>query len=285
MFREALNIEEELSNSAALAWIHLNLGLTAWFRSCYDEALTEYKKSLDFYQVIGDRKGIIQARHGLGKSHLIRNELDAAEVNFLAADKIIGEVQDFILAAWHGFFIAALDHARGRIPEAVARLGKVLKNFQDESNRHGEGWVLHFLGEIALSEGKVDEAEEFFRKVLVIATESSLKPMVLEAWLGWAGILAARGQYPEALEWVEAVLIQNACTGVTRKKAEQVREECARTLSSDEREYARLAAAAADLDLWSRRILETAGKTRTKGKTSTRKKTKPAPRKKRRPRS
>jgi hypothetical protein len=97
--------------------------------------------------------------------------------------------------------------------------------------------------------------------------------------------LAARGQYPEALEWVEAVLIQNACTGVTRKKAEQVREECARTLSSDEREYARLAAAAADLDLWSRRILETAGKTRTKGKTSTRKKTKPAPRKKRRPRS
>ncbi len=281
MFREALSIEEELLNNAAQAWIHQHLGETAWFQSRYSDALVEFQKCLDLYRAIDDRRGIVRTLHCLGKTEITRNNADAAEVHFLAAGETLRLVRDSTLRAWHGFYLASLDHLRGDETSAGNRLRVILRLFEKEHDILGTGWTAHFLGEIALSRGKIDRAEAAFRKSLLLAREHGVKPMILECWLGWAQVQAARGRILEALEWVEAVLQQNNISGVTFRKAEPLRDQWARSVSAEERAFARVNAAAADLGLWSTRILDSRGGKTRKTKTSSLKR-KAAPRVRRR---
>jgi len=258
MLREALGIETEISNRAAIAWIRLHLGETSWHQGRFGESKVEFQKSLEIYRAIGDKGGASEAIQWLGNLSLVRGDPDKAEEYFKRAMDEIGPMLEDNRGAWQAFHEAQVALLRSDLPVARERILWAIRVFGKCDNVLGLGWGTHLKGEIEVLEGRGDAATADFAASLRVALLKGLRPMILENWLGWATLLVQRKRPLEALEWVEAVIQHPSCSGPTQLKGEAVRRELSRNLNSEERDYARRAAVAADLAGWSAKIISEA---------------------------
>lgn len=255
MFLEALNIEDEISNHAAQAWTHLNLSETEWQLGRPEKAELHVRKSMEIYGRLKDQNGFASALRGSGMLALGKGDADEAERLFLEAEKASVSSGDPVSHAWHEYQMARVAQERKRFKDAEGLLTSVLSGFEKERYAFGLAWAHHLAAELSLAAGDFPVARERLRRSLTIAKELRLLPVLLEDWLVWASLLAASNDNLDAVEWSEAVLQNPHCSKPTARKATALREGWELKLDADERIFARRAAAAAELDIWTDRIL------------------------------
>lgn len=257
MFLEALNIEDEISNHAAQAWTHSNLVQTEWLLGRPDQAEHHVHRALEIYEGLGDKSGMASVLCWMGNMALGRGEFNEAERCFLKAKKEIGVFADPLSQAWHEYHMALLAQKRGQWKEAEKAIDLAMQGFKKSRHVFGMGWGYLLAAELAFQKDDHTAAKECLLESLKIAKERGLSPIILEGWLVWASLSAKKNNFLEAVEWAEAVIQNPKCSKPTVQKASLLREEWDRKLDADSRLDAHHAAAVADLDIWTERILNT----------------------------
>jgi tetratricopeptide (TPR) repeat protein len=255
MFLEALNIEDEISNHAAQAWTHTNLSEAEWFLGRSDQAEVHIHRAFEIYERLEDKGGMASALRWMGNMAISRGEVQEAERLFLEAEKETKAFPDPLAIAWHHYHMALVDQKRGATKDAEQKIALALHGFKKSRHLLGLGWGYLLAAELALQTGNLAGAKESLCESLRVARDLHVPPITLEGWLVWASLLAKENNLMEALEWSEAVVQYPKCSKPTVHQAMSLREAWEFQLDAESRAYARRGAAAADLDVWTNRIL------------------------------
>ncbi|MGW0841681.1 AfsR/SARP family transcriptional regulator [Streptomyces sp. NPDC002787] len=136
--------------------VHLELGEYATARVLLDESLEAYRR-------LGSRRGEALALRTYGLLHRALGEYAAAEELSGRSLAILQEFGDRLMSAYAAQARAKARLRLGRTREAAADLAGLLDVCRTYDDRWGEALVRRTLGECALVEGKLTEAETHLR--------------------------------------------------------------------------------------------------------------------------
>ncbi|MEO6075741.1 MAG: protein kinase, partial [Dokdonella sp.] len=159
-FRQALALRQQLNLPALVAESLNNVGFSQFNLGDFDNALAYWQQALTQFQQIGDRSGELHVSESLG----------------------------------------LLDIARGRFDAARERLTTALQSAEDHQLPE-EAAVAHtYLGQLALNEGRLDDAQLAARKAAEVFSHRGDQRGQAEAKLLQAAIALALGQAAEAVQ-------------------------------------------------------------------------------------
>ena len=241
-----LNLRKAILLSQADQW---QLGLFTTFlgmavddQGDYAEAYRLFTEALQICRSLGDPRLISlaagylgQTAHTLGHvsevSDLLREGLQAA-----------AETNDRFGIALAGLRMALAVQARGNDVNARRMLKESIQHFREAGDTWFHSHALNLEGKIALSAGEFAQAEKSFKEAGKVALEIQALPILLDALVGLATLDAARGQYEQALEWVNHILQHSSSTQDTRNRTDRLRLELEAQLSPQQIEATKLRA-------------------------------------------
>ena len=155
--RDAIPLAEAFSGLAAVAQQE--------GRSLF--ARRHYRRSLELYEVAGDRKGQADAHYRLGFLALRVGECGDAERHFRQSLALLADVpEDERLRAVNYYSLANVAHQRGEVTEARRRYEEALDACLQHDNRRGQGAILKALGDLAWQTTGPRAAMEFLEASL-----------------------------------------------------------------------------------------------------------------------
>ena len=168
----ALQVAEDLDDSAKLGDLLNTMGIIEWQRSKYSEALDYYQRAFVVFQSLGDivHSGLMLNSIGVTLHSLGRGEEASAHLkSALQMHQQSGQrlLEGHALAALGKIFDEAksLDEAREYYSASLA----IRKEIGD---RKGEGWMSHHLARILFSQGGEAEAIPLLNSASAIAIET-----------------------------------------------------------------------------------------------------------------
>jgi tetratricopeptide (TPR) repeat protein len=173
----------------------------------YEEALRWYRRLSDYASAAGDKVLMARAPNIIGGVHLELFDLDEAIRLCLEGDEVAQRVYPWPEPRGHSLLKVGLGYLErgehGRAEEFFHRAGALLEE---------DIWVrwrwhiplLRARGELALAEGRLDEAWSFATQSLEMATQTDSRKHVARAQRLQGEILAANGRLDEAAHTLEA---------------------------------------------------------------------------------
>ncbi len=173
----------------------------------YEEALRWYRRLSDYASAAGDKFWIARAPNIMGGVHLELYDLDEAIQLNLQGDEVAHRTFPWPEPRGHSLLKAGLAHLdrgeHGLAEEFFLRAWALL----EEDTWYRWRWHIPLLrarGELALAEGKHDEAWTFAEQSLEMAGQSDSRKHVARAQRLKGQILAARGRLEEGAQELEA---------------------------------------------------------------------------------
>lgn len=235
----AEEVYEEAGFRRGVASVLNNRGLAAYRQGDYDAAVALQQRSADLYRETGPRKDLATVLNNLGLSRLYQGQFAAAEAALqesattareigyrgclVVATQNLGAVavQQKAWAAAESYLAQSLQLAEEvGVQDMAGHIHHDLCIFYlcidrlEAARRHGETalalgeqlgmqWLAAAaeggLADVALAEGKVDEAEERLRVGLVGAKALAAKALQATMLASWAEMLGRRGEVRSAL--------------------------------------------------------------------------------------
>jgi tetratricopeptide (TPR) repeat protein len=94
--------------------------------------------------------------------------------------------------------------------------------FRELGDRWGLALSLVQAGEIQLSAGQYADARQYYLEAIQKSADADVMPVMMDALLGFASLLAADGSYENAYRVALAVLLQMGISQETRDRAENL---------------------------------------------------------------
>jgi len=186
------------------------------------------------WRAVGDPRFIAYGLNFLGQSALALGRFDEARK---ALEESV-ELNTSVGARWnlgHAFQgLGAVAQAQGEHRKAADLFLKAVDTFTELGGLFYIGQGLAQMGHSLFALGNDIEAERNWRESLRIAAEIHGIPVVLEALVGMASLRAKRGETQSALELLSIVLNHPACDQEIKNRAEKLRAELVKQLSSTE---------------------------------------------------
>lgn len=194
--KKAEQMEDKLGVAAAL----LNIGIIYSDLSEYTKALDYQTKSLKMFREIGDKRGIGICLNNLGNIYKNQSNYSKALEYFQHSLTIQEERADT-------FEIMTCFNNIAYVYEKLSDFSKATEYFETgkkyaERIKNTKGIIssLAGIGNILLSTGKQKEAENYYKKVLKLATESGNLFIQSEAHNSLRNVFEKQQRYKEALE-------------------------------------------------------------------------------------
>ncbi len=197
--REVLEWVPERSRDAA-AFLH-RLGVVAYRRGSYDEALDWYRKSLSILEELGNRSGMAKSYHQLGMVAEDRGSYDEALEWYRKSLAIKEELGDRSGMAYSYHQLGSVAEVRGSYAEALEWYRKSLAIKEELGDRSGMAYSYGQLGNVALQRHSYDEAVSWYRETLAISEEIGDRSSVANGYHQLGMVAEERGSYAEALDW------------------------------------------------------------------------------------
>ena len=158
-FNSALNIAEEIGDSAQIAKLSSNIGVIHDMFGNYDKALEQYHKSLHFYSQIQNQHGREAVLNNLGILYEEMERPEDALKNYFTALGIKLEKNDFNgIANTLNNIAIVYENFLKKTDSAVYFYNEALSYYQKNNNKKGIGLIKSNLGLIQLRKGNIDEA-------------------------------------------------------------------------------------------------------------------------------
>jgi tetratricopeptide (TPR) repeat protein len=177
----------EVRTEQNVTWTQIDLGKVFRLQGNYDQAEQLYRQSLAESTARNNKPDMAHCLLGLGCLAYDRSELRRAEHH-----------QREALALYQQFELEV------RMAEVLSQLGQVM---------------------VAADEPHYEEARQFFRQALELATKHQLAPIALEVGVGVARLRVQAGELEQAIELLTLVEQHEASTFETRKRARQLLAE------------------------------------------------------------
>jgi class 3 adenylate cyclase/tetratricopeptide (TPR) repeat protein len=203
----ALALREHMGIVFGIAAFHAGNAYTS--KGEYEEALRWYRRGGDYATAAGDKVIMSRAPNVIGGVHLELFDLDEAISLCLAGDEIAQKVFPWPEPRGHSLLKVGLAHLRrgehGLADEFLRRAWALLEL---------DAWLrwrwhiplLHARGEMAMIEGRHDEAWRFATESLEMATRCDAQKHVARARRLQGDVLAASGRLDEAARTLQSSL-------------------------------------------------------------------------------
>jgi tetratricopeptide (TPR) repeat protein len=213
-FGRSLAYHHEAAEQAQRAHAGFLFGMAAFFighantaKGEYEEALRWYRRLGDYAISAGDKVWMARAPNIIGGVHLELFDLDETIRLCLEGDEVAQRVYPWPEPRGHSLLKVGLAHLQrgehGRAEEFFRRAWALLE--ADILVRWR--WHIPLLrarSELALAEGRLEEAWSFAAQSLEMATQTDSRKHVARAQRLQGEILAARGRFDEAVRVLEA---------------------------------------------------------------------------------
>ncbi len=207
--REAADLAEREHVGLVLGLAAFAAGHSALAKGDYEEALRWYRRLSDYASTAGDKLWIARVPNVMGGVHLELFDLDEARQLCVEGDEIAQKVFPWPEPRGHSLLKAGLAHLyqgeHGRAEDFFQRAWALLE--VDEWLRWR--WQIPLLrarGELALIEGRHDEAWSFAHESLALAERTDSRKHVSRAQHLQGEILAASGRIDEAVPVLRAAV-------------------------------------------------------------------------------
>jgi tetratricopeptide (TPR) repeat protein len=176
-------------------------------KGAYEEALRWYQQLSDYASKAGDKHRIAQIPNLIGGVHLELFDLDEALRLNLEGDEVAQRFHPWPEPRGHSLVKAGLAHLyRGEHgpAEACFRRAEALLEVDTWLRWRWHIALLHAFGQLALAEGRHDEAWSFATQSLEMATQTDSRKHIARAQRLQGDILAASGRLEEAAQTLAA---------------------------------------------------------------------------------
>lgn len=191
----------ELRASVALGYLTM-----AW-RNVSD-ALRIFEECVTLSEALDERVYLANSLLGLGEAKDRLREAHA-EDDVMRAYSIFQEVRSPVGCGNAAERLASMRRAAGDLGGSAAFMREAADWQQESGDRVGACNTLDRFGDVELSRGNPKAAEEAFRQAKVLAREIPYPRGVVNADLGLAQCLMARGQWPQAMQAFGEVITEH----------------------------------------------------------------------------
>jgi class 3 adenylate cyclase/tetratricopeptide (TPR) repeat protein len=159
------------------SWAAFQSTTLAWFARClaecgeFTEALDAGRRAVALADEVGSPYSLAAAYIGLGYSHLVKGDTDAARSALERACNIAGEANLPLLRPQAARMLGSAHLAAGRIEEGASLVRAAADEVESGRLLMQQAAVLVLLGEALLSAGRADEASKVVRTALGLARE------------------------------------------------------------------------------------------------------------------
>ncbi|MEO0080289.1 MAG: sigma 54-interacting transcriptional regulator, partial [candidate division WOR-3 bacterium] len=213
----ALSLREELGTEHSIAATCNNLSLVYWERGDLTEALEFQQRSLGLKELIGDRYGIGVSQLNLGLIYVDLGDWDKALECYFRALAEKEQSGDKADIALCYNNIGELYLKRGRLDRASFYLEQALKLAKAAPSRWVESEVLGNLGECAFEQHNLSRALNCYQEDRRICLETDDKEELAETLRRWAELDLAQGQFESCRTRIGEALTLCEKTGARRE--------------------------------------------------------------------
>jgi predicted ATPase/transcriptional regulator with XRE-family HTH domain len=233
---EALALSQSIGYDWIVCFSQMILGVVTQMKGDFDRAEASFREGLALGRSIGSPRNI--GSFLIMYSALLRTLSRYQESASMLHESLeIGRAEeDQWLVAISLQHLSALAKHRGEIdyPDAMEMMEQSVALFRELGDRWGLALSLVQAGEIWMSAGQYPQARQYFLEAIQKSAEARVMPVMLDALLGLASLLAADGSYENAYQVALVVLRQTGISQETRTRAENLCADLGKKLASTE---------------------------------------------------
>lgn len=189
-------------------------GIAHWQAETTSQAIF-YDQAISLWRQLGDDNGLADALYDRVFAHMygeggMKDGISPADDNLAFAEKV-GDPLAIAKAKWILSFAAAF--GGGDFPRAETLAKDALKTFRDTDDAFMQLWALFGLGNFALTQDRVEEAEEYFREAMRLAAEAMDRSGILFQLNQLASAARQRGDGERAIRLAAAASALKASSG------------------------------------------------------------------------
>lgn len=188
-------------------------GVSHWQAEVESQAVF-YDEALALWRQLGDERGVADALYDRFFPEYMNGEMEKgrpfAEKSLALAEKI-GDRMAAANAKWALAIEAGF--GRGEAIQAETLLKEAMQTFSEEGNAFMRTWGLHVLGNLALTQGKKEEAEAHFRTAMQLAAEAMDVSGILFQLDNLASAAKARGNLERAIRLAAVASVLKTSSG------------------------------------------------------------------------
>jgi tetratricopeptide (TPR) repeat protein len=170
-YREALRLAVSAGDETRQGALHNTLGILAWHRQAYDQALQHYEQALAIYRRRGEPAHV---GHGLASIGLTLHRLHRSDEAVRRLEEAIRLERQHDLRQLEAYALGTLGDVRlsmGDDDEAVLCYEQSLRVRLAIGDRRGEGWMLLRLAGVHATRGRGDRSRTNAARAAAIAAE------------------------------------------------------------------------------------------------------------------
>jgi tetratricopeptide (TPR) repeat protein/CHAT domain-containing protein len=205
-FRQSLQIKQRLEDRSGAAASIHQIGNLHMLRGEYDDALKMFEQSREIDEALDNRPGLAISLQQLGTIHYVRNEYEAALKDYQQSLKIKEELGNREGMATTLHQIGMVHEDCGDYQNALKEYERSLRIKQALDDRAGIAKTLHQIGNIYYFSSKYEAALESYRRSLKIKEDLNDRPGLAKSLIQIGNLYYLRSEYKAALEEFQRAL-------------------------------------------------------------------------------
>ncbi|MBN2348903.1 MAG: tetratricopeptide repeat protein [Bacteroidales bacterium] len=198
--KKAIKLAEKSGYTAGLAESYNLQASYHYLSGNFNEALTLYSKSLQFFSDLSDSASMAMCYNNIGGLKLKLGDITGALTNFITAAKIYEALSDAEGSAILYNNIGVICRKQELPDEALKYYDKALLYFSRLSDNPNKASVLHNMGSIFHDKGDFPGALEYLQQALDIRILLDDKIGLAKTMQGIGTVYLSTNEYPKAIE-------------------------------------------------------------------------------------
>jgi serine/threonine protein kinase/tetratricopeptide (TPR) repeat protein len=197
---QALSIAVQLQNPEQQAMILQATGISYKLLGRSDDALNNYKQSMDINTRIGKKRGVAANLSEIAQVQARMGNSDQALANLnkaLSLQREIGvkkEVGDTLIN------LGQMYEDRGKHDQALQQFKEALQIERDSGDERDQAYCLNDIGNVDFAKGEYQDALIYFQQALELRQKLDVPDEIAEALSNVGETMAKMGQYDKAIE-------------------------------------------------------------------------------------
>lgn len=233
---EGLEIKRSNKDGWGIAFCLRQLGVLGFYQGAYDEADRLLSEGLEISRGLGNAWAIAYSLDFLSTSAYARAEYAEAETLLREGLSLSQQVGDRFTTAYALNGLGLVKESLGEYAEARRLLEDSILIWREIGDLASMAQSLNNLGNVFLETNGPLEAQRCFIEALSVAKNAGLVPVMLDALLGNATLLASEGLNESALTTLAHIKDHPASTQATKSRAEKLFTEFGSKLPARESE-------------------------------------------------
>lgn len=198
-FRAAA-LADRANDRLTLAHVHQNLGTLENIRGHQRDAIDFYTKSLEYFRVLGDQRGLAGVLNNIAMLCIDRQEFEAAGAHLSSAFAICKEIKDTHIECVLNLTSAEYHLAKGNCGAARRHCRRALHHASALGLNRIAADALRLFGAVERSIGSLRSAERLLQRSIAMSVAASDPLTEAESWHELALVLQQHGRDKDALE-------------------------------------------------------------------------------------